>query len=266
MIELPYFQNLKKSLRIIFQNPTLFVPTIISLMLSGIFSYFMQDWMPMTTFELKPFLVVMGFGLVSMAVNFLLWGWTFGLLEQWMKKKKLDLGLAWGRKEYFSWLFLKIGLIFFAVFGVIYLLVIVSFVLTGVFMKLNIIGTIFGVLFGILAFSLALGFIALCFFALILGLQLAPVLIAKNQNATGSIKSTYYYIMSHKTQSFKYGVLSILLVLVIEIGSLVLGFIFGWVTFGLGKTSVIYTSVLGVIMMVVSLAIIVAYCRDYKQK
>jgi len=218
MPRFPYLKTLGDSFALTFKNFLLFVPAILVLLLNILFSVAL---IPFTAginvtngFSIKAVVLLALFGLFSVILTLIAYGWFFALVKRMVEKKKLKLSEAFSEGLPLSLKYLKA----FFIIGVLFIAIsVITLIVGGTFSLIPVAGIAFIVILAICeAFFL---FLALC-----ASFYLTPIIILEKAGAWKSIKLNYHLFMKHKRHTVKMALLTILIMIVASLPSLTLQF------------------------------------------
>jgi len=258
-----YFKTLGDSFLLLKKFPQLFIPAIIGF-LAGLASTlftnrFLAEFTRESAFKLE---LLVQFVLVILVINFvgfIIYGWQFSILKQIFKTKKIGTGASLKNAFSMAWKVFKIGLLM-ALVALLFFLAVTIIVLIGVgisigMFKLNAAaGIIISIILGLIGFGLLLALMVLFFLSLCYSFHLMPVIALEDKRAWATIVHTYYQ-------------LSVIIIMIAEIPYFVYLFMSGAIATpptSLYRITIAQITIIPSIIL--SLAILVAYCFFYKEK
>ncbi|HLC89170.1 MAG TPA: hypothetical protein VJG49_03975 [Candidatus Nanoarchaeia archaeon] len=271
-----YFKTLGDSFLLLKKFPQLFIPAIIGF-LAGLASTlftnrFLAEFTRESAFKLE---LLVQFVLVILVINFvgfIIYGWQFSILKQIFKTKKIGTGASLKNAFSMAWKVFKIGLLM-ALVALLFFLAVTIIVLIGVgisigMFKLNAAaGIIISIILGLIGFGLLLALMVLFFLSLCYSFHLMPVIALEDKRAWATIVHTYYQFRKNIGFWAKNGILSVIIIMIAEIPYFVYLFMSGAIATpptSLYRITIAQITIIPSIIL--SLAILVAYCFFYKEK
>ena len=196
-----YSKAISDSFRLVFSNPSVFVPllliSILGLLLYSV--YFRILYGPDSIFNFTHlqaktgFLLAVVFSYIALLIiGYLMYGWTFGLIGQLVSKGKTDLAAGFKNAK-------RKGMGFFLVSLLLFLAFIVFMV---AFMILSAIGSIFPSLFsGLLVLLLVAALIVSLVMLVMSTMYVVPLLSLEELGTLETIKQSFRHFRSNKLHS-----------------------------------------------------------------
>lgn len=260
-----YFKTLGESIRLVFKNPKVLIPLILSIVIAVILAPFMLkiQYMFVTPAAMYQNLVLLILFYILMLVWWIIvYGWTFALVKQLVNKKEPDLVKSLKRSFSFGLRNLAIGIL-----AVIFLLILyaVIAILVSLIALIPILGTIIAVIFGLV-------FVVYVVLYLTAVLHTMPVLIIEDKGVIETIKITLRFYLKKKLYSLNIAIISFLSILLLSLPAMAYQFkimlpmVMESYPMVYSYTQLMILNVLYLIPTVFCIALLVYYCLSYNIK